>query len=169
MQKLIILRGYPGSGKTTLGKKLEKDNVGKFIDHNQILGFLSDICGNDYGIYQEIHDLELAMTNKLLKEGDTVIVARGFNKATQIDRYVDVARLNNVNYHLITLTTSVNTLSERIMAPERKMSFNAMTSKEILEEYIGANKQEPYDSEIIINSTKPADEVATEAKSYLYS
>ena len=51
INKLIILRGYPGSGKTTVGKRLEKQGLGIFIDHNAILTFVASIAGNDTWIY----------------------------------------------------------------------------------------------------------------------
>lgn len=66
MNQLILLRGYPGSGKTTIGKLLEKRGVGKFIDHNAILTFISTISGDDDGIYDDIANLEQAIARKLL-------------------------------------------------------------------------------------------------------
>jgi broad-specificity NMP kinase len=73
MNQLIILRGYPGSGKTTVAKLLEREGCGVFIDHNAILTFIAGFTGNDEGIYHEIHALELAMTSKLLRDGKSAI------------------------------------------------------------------------------------------------
>lgn len=83
-QKLIILRGYPGSGKTTVGKLLEKKNQGVLVDHNAILTFLANIVGDDEGIYEDIHILEKAMARKLLKDKKNVIVARGFSSSDSV-------------------------------------------------------------------------------------
>ena len=57
MVKLIILRGYPGSGKKTIGKALEAEGLGKFVDHNAILTFIANIVGDDEGIYDDIVNL----------------------------------------------------------------------------------------------------------------
>ena len=62
MQRLTIIRGYPGSGKTTIGKRLEDQKLGIFIDHNRILTFIAQFTTNDDGLYDEISQLELAMT-----------------------------------------------------------------------------------------------------------
>lgn len=92
MKELIILRGYPGSGKATIGKILQTDGLGTFIDHNAILTFIANIVGDDNGIYDDIHKLEIALTNKLLEDGTSVIVARGFCSIASMRPYFETAK-----------------------------------------------------------------------------
>jgi len=124
MTKLIILRGYPGSGKTTIGKHLQAEGIGKFIDHNAILTFIAGIAGDDEGIYDEIAQLELAMCKKLLVDDSDVIVARGFSGLSSIQAYEAVASELGVTIKILRLNVDRNELIRRVQSPERKLDFN---------------------------------------------
>lgn len=113
-QKLIILRGYPGSGKTTVGKLLSEKEVGVLIDHNSILTFLANIVGDDDGIYDDIHALEIAMARKLLKDKKNAIVARGFSSPDMVKLYTDVAEDMNMEVYIFKLVVSESNLKFRV-------------------------------------------------------
>ncbi len=154
MTTLIILRGYPGSGKTTVGKMLEKDALGKFIDHNAILNFITSITSNDDGIYAEIHALEKSMTKKLLTDGKNTIVARGFSSQKSIDSYVEIAKETNSRHIVIRLSVATEILEERVQSEERKLDFNPTTSADSLLTWIEQNPLENYDGEYSIDASK---------------
>ncbi len=159
MSKLIVLRGYPGSGKTTIGKELEKNGVGLFIDHNAILTLIANIAGNDDGLYDEIIVLEKAICKKLLSENKIVIVARGFSKVSSIDEYTHLAIDLGVEYQVIRLEVNESELMIRVQSPERKNDFNP-TDNEIAERaWISDNPLENYKGEIVINNQRPLSDV----------
>jgi shikimate kinase len=153
--KLILLRGYPGSGKTTIGKELENRGVGTFIDHNSILTFVAGIAGNDEGIYDEIANLELAIAKKLLSEGESVIVARGFTKLAQLAVYEAMADSIRTKKIVVRLDVDRNELLERVQSPERKLDFNPTTTESAADEWMNENPMESHPNEAIIDNNQP--------------
>ncbi len=156
MTRLIILRGYPGSGKTTIGKQLAKHGHGTFIDHNAILNFVADITGDDDGIYEEIGELELAMTVKLLKKGTSVIVARGFSSQESIKKYLNKATAEVL---IIRLAANESLLAQRVQAPDRSKDFNPTITAEALTSWIKDNPLEDIEDEKIIDAAGSVDVV----------
>lgn len=163
-QKLIILRGYPGSGKTTVGKQLENRGLGKFIDHNAILTFVTKIAGNDDGIYDQIADLEIAICAKLISEGRTVIVARGFSKLSSLLPYEQIAKKAGLQSIIIRLNVSQKELANRVTAPARKLDFNPTINEHELRKWVTNNPLESKMGEIIIDNQKPLNKVLSEIK-----
>lgn len=161
-RKLIILRGYPGSGKTTVGKELESHGVGKFIDHNSILTFVTGIAGNDEGIYDEIANLELAITKKLLGEGESVIVARGFSKLAQIAVYEAVAHSLDTPSIVVRLEVNREELLQRVQSPERQLDFNPTTNEAAANEWMDGNPLEDHSEEVVIDNNKSLEESVAE-------
>ena len=159
MQSLIIIRGYPGSGKTTVGKRLETRKLGTFIDHNRILTFIAQFTKNDDGIYDEISQLELAMVKKLINDGKSVIVARGFSSVRAIAPYVAIAKEYSIAASIVRLNVIEEELLNRVQAPERKQDFNPTTSKDALRSWVQDNPLVPYSNEIQIDANEPIDTV----------
>ena len=159
MTKLIILRGYPGSGKTTIGRRLAEKAAGKFIDHNSILTFIADIAGNDEGIYKDIANLELAIARKLLKERTSVIVARGFSNLESIRAYEDVAIECGAEPIIIRLEVDRATLSKRVGNSERLNDFNPTVTDRALGEWIDSNPIINHPSEKIVDNTQSLETV----------
>ena len=169
MASLIIIRGYPGSGKTTLGKALQSAGCGQFIDHNQILTFIAKITGDDEGIYGEIHSLEQGMVKKLLNQNQDVIVARGFSSCSSLRPYTDIARNAGAHIVIFRLDASQDTLSARVQAPERRNDFNPTITQSALTKWIQDNPLEVYDGEVVIDGNPPLDEVVASALAALNS
>lgn len=159
MTQLIILRGYPGSGKTTVGKALEKHGIGRFIDHNAILTFITGISGDDDGIYDDIANLEKAITRKLLNSNETVIVARGFSSITSLKPYMKIAKDLGIAVRIIRLSVNYDELQRRVASPERKEDFNPTTSPESLSKWITENPIADCPGEIIVDNLQPIDDV----------
>ena len=159
MTQLIVLRGYPGSGKTTVGKQLHAIGLGEFIDHNAILTFVAGIAGDDEGIYGEIAQLELGICKKLLREGKSVIVARGFSSVSSIKQYEDVAEELSIKSRIIRLDVSEQELINRVQSPERKLDFNPTIDKAHALSWMEHNPIEVHAKEVLINNEKPLDDV----------
>ncbi len=167
MANLILIRGYPGSGKTTLGKMLEKNAWGIFIDHNAILTFLAGIVGDDNGMYDEIHALELSMARKVITENKSVIVARGFSKDIDIEPYRRIAQELNIETTVFRLDVNLSILKDRVTAPERKMDYNPTISAEALAEWVKDNPLEDIDCEIIIDATQSLSQVLSDIERHI--
>jgi shikimate kinase len=161
-RKLILLRGYPGSGKTTVGKELESHGVGKFIDHNSILTFVAGIGGNDDGIYDEIANLELAITKKLLGEGESVIVARGFSKLAQIAVYEAVAQSLDITSLVVRLEVNREELLQRVQSPERQHDFNPTTTEATATDWMNENPIEDHSDEVVIDNNQSLEAAVAE-------
>lgn len=153
--RLIIIRGYPGSGKTTIGKLLAANGYGVFIDHNAILTFLANIVGDDSGIYDEIHALEIAMARQVIQKGGSVIVARGFSAESLIGPYLNMAKSVGVGVVVLKLNVSGHNLRSRVAASERKNDFNPTTTEEALAEWVRNNPLESIQGECEINADEP--------------
>lgn len=169
MTRLIILRGYPGSGKTTIGKRLHATGAGEFIDHNAILTFIANITGDDEGIYDEIAQLELAMCRKLLSEGKSVIVARGFSSLSSIETYTNIAAELGVGSKVIRLEVSHQELIIRVQSPERKSDFNPTIDESHALDWMTNNPIENHPEEIAIDNERPLTEVINSLNTILES
>jgi predicted kinase len=167
MQRLIIIRGYPGSGKTTLGKLLEGRHYGAFIDHNQILTFIAGITGDDEGIYDEIHALERVMCRKLLKNGSSVIVARGFSSATSVQAYAAIAEQASVPCDILRLNVPPQVLAQRVVAPERRTDYNPTLTPAALTSWVERNPLESIEFEHSIDGSESIETVAATVESIL--
>lgn len=155
MTRLIIIRGHPGSGKTTLGKALEGAGYGRFVDHNQILTFIASIAGDDDGIYDDIAQLEQAITRKLLRQGHDVIVARGFSSVSSMQPYVDIAQNERAKLLILRLDAPSEALAVRVQSIERHNDFNPTVTAEALDKWIRANPIEAVDDETLIDASQP--------------
>ena len=167
MTKLIIIRGYPGSGKTTIGKWLEAEQIGKFIDHNAILTFIAEIAGDDEGIYNEIAQLELAVCKKLIAKDENVIVARGFSSLASVRPYETVANEVGVETKILRLDVGKDELVRRVQNPERKLDFNPTVDKAHALSWMANNPIQHHADEIVIDNSASADETVAKIKTVL--
>jgi shikimate kinase len=167
MTKLIILRGYPGSGKTTIGKRLETEGLGKFIDHNAILTFIAGITGDDEGIYDEIADLELAMCKKLLGEGKNTIIARGFSSLASLQPYETITNSLGIEAKILRLSVDKDELMRRVQSHERKLDFNPTTDEAHALKWMNDNPLQDHPDEIVIDNLLPIDTVIDTIKTII--
>ena len=84
--KVLLIRGLPGSGKTTMAKKMEG-----------FVHFEADMFLEVDGVYiydsskvRSAHDWCLESTKAALERGDKVVVSNTFTKAWEIQPYVDL-------------------------------------------------------------------------------
>lgn len=167
-QKMIIIRGYPGSGKTTTGRYLERRGLGTFIDHNAILNYLAGMVGgNDDGIYDEIHSLEKAMAHKLINDGKNAIVARGFGSLDSIAPYLQVADKAGVEAYIFRLDVSESNLKQRVTSEERQGDLNTTLDAAALLRWMASHPMQPIDGERIIDANQPIESVLEQIKTTL--
>lgn len=95
MNELIIVRGHPGSGKSTFSKQICEILGAKHIENDQ---FFTNNGNYSFDItkHQTAKDDCLERTKKALMEGHTVVVSNTFTKLNEIDEYLDFAKKNNI-------------------------------------------------------------------------
>lgn len=88
MNKLYIVRGLPGSGKSTFAKKLLQE--GKVQQHLEADEFMTDENGDykfDPSILQKCHQQCQMWTKYYLDLGQSVVVANTFSRKWEILAY----------------------------------------------------------------------------------
>jgi chloramphenicol 3-O-phosphotransferase len=112
VQKLVILRGAPASGKTTISEKLRDfDNKIVWFKTDSFKQFFSS-PGEDR-ILDEIMETCLATLCNLLDRGYSVIYEGIFQKAEYVQKTVDIGISKNVPVVIYQLSCSLEILKER--------------------------------------------------------
>ena len=89
--KLMIIRGLPGQGKSTLAKEIsEKDGVAHF--ENDMYFMKNGKYEFDQRKAKDAADWCFNSVMKTLKDGKSCIVSNVFVSKKSIDRYVDAAK-----------------------------------------------------------------------------
>lgn len=163
--KLIILRGYPGSGKTTVGRLFAQQGLGSFIDHNAVLNKLVGRDGTDDGRYEEIHQQEQVLTRQALQVGQDTLIARGFTIRSQVEPYLKLAEETGASVHVFRLEVPSAVLAERVTADSRSMDAMSLKTPKELGEWMAAHPMEPLQQEIELNGTEPPEALVEEIRS----
>tara|TARA_Y100001960_G_C14547735_1_gene764152 strand:- start:49 stop:438 length:390 start_codon:yes stop_codon:yes gene_type:complete len=86
--KLILIRGLPGSGKTTLAKKLSKQLKAKHFEADMYFENESGEYVFDGTKLTDAHEWCFQQTRKWLSKGNTVIVSNTFVRHWEMKRYL---------------------------------------------------------------------------------
>jgi len=111
MQKLIILRGTPSSGKSTIAKKLR--------DFEQKIAWLKVDNFKDFfdedasSALQYVNELAIATLKYLFDQGFSVIMEGVFQDQKYITLATEVAKKKDIQYKVYELECSLKTLLKR--------------------------------------------------------
>lgn len=96
---LIIVRGHPGSAKSTLGKSLTQFNFKHF--ENDAFFTKNGVYTFDIQHHQTAKDKCYEDTKQALKKGENVVVTNTFTTLDEIKPFIELAKKNNNKYMVI--------------------------------------------------------------------
>lgn len=110
-QKLVILRGAPASGKTTLGEKLRsKELKVVWLKIDNLKPFFSEDWGESL---DEVNRIALAIIDRLLSDGFSVVFDGIFKNPLHALQAIKLAKSKNVPVIVYQLNCSLETLQKR--------------------------------------------------------
>lgn len=134
--KKIILLGYMGSGKTTIGQILAKRLNLPFLDLDKIIEektklSISDIFEQKGEIY--FRKLEHQLFSEIMNEKQSVVLSLGGGTPCYANNYL---LLNGDNIVSIYLRASINTLFDRLSSTKTNRPLIAETEETEMKEFI---------------------------------
>ena len=111
--KMILIRGVPGTGKSTLAQKIcdeaqERENY-EYYHLESDMFFNSPFAQKKFKFDQRLlpqaHKWCQATTTRLLHHGFSPVVANTFCQQWEIEPYINIALFHGVKIHVVSLTT----------------------------------------------------------------
>lgn len=120
MQKLIIINGFPCTGKTTIGKKLANAINYPFISRDEYKEILFDQIGvRDREWSQKLgiasYEIIYKITENLLKSNSSLIIESNFNSEYASEIFNKFKKEYNIQIIQILLSTEKNILVDRFI------------------------------------------------------
>lgn len=110
-QVLVILRGAPASGKTTLGESLrDKEKKIVWLKIDNLKPFFSEDWGDSL---DEVNKLAMVLINSLLDDGYSVVFDGIFKNPDHAMESVKLAKSKNIPAVIYQLVCSLETLKAR--------------------------------------------------------
>ena len=141
--RLVLMCGLPGSGKTTLARRLEEEMPAVRLSPDEWLGQL-DIELFHSGKRQRVERLQLLLADRLLQLGLSVILEAGFWTRHQRDALRQYARTMGVGVELRYCAAPFEELWRRLVERNRRNLPNtAQVTRFQLELWWDQSFQEP--------------------------
>lgn len=153
MQKVIILRGAPASGKSTIAKSYR--NFEKRVAWLKVDNF-KDFFSEDSSLALEyVNRAAVATLEYLLDEGFSVVMEGVFQDTRAIGLAEEIAKLKSIPCHIFELAVPLKTLQQRDLTregvPEGK---RPALGNETIEKIFNKLKDNPYPDAIQLNTEK---------------
>lgn len=152
-QVLVILRGAPSSGKSTIAKKLrDYDKKIVWLKVDNFKPFFSD---NTDVIVDDVNKTALNSLNYLLDQGFSIIMEGIFQNPEYIQKAVDIAEKKNILSVVYQLDCPLKTLQERDKIREGvKEGCRKTLGDEVIERLFRTIVENPYQNSIRLNTEK---------------
>lgn len=155
-QALIILRGAPASGKTTLGERLRnKENKVVWLKIDNLKPFFSEDWGDSL---DEVNKLALSMIDTLLNDGFSVVFDGIFKNPQHALDAKNLAESKNIPCVIYQLECSLEELQKREDERSTKMNRDHF-GKDMIERLYDKVINNPIEGAILLNTeTQSIDE-----------
>ncbi len=152
-QKLIILRGAPSSGKSTIAKRMrnfEAKTVWLKVDN------FKDFFSDDATPFLEyVHGLAIASLEYLLNKGFSVVMEGVFQEPDYIKQAVDMANAKNILCKVFQLAVPLEQLKERDKSREGvKEGLRPALAEVVIERLFNIQNQKQYPDSINLDTHK---------------
>ncbi len=160
--KLIIIRGAPGSGKSSLGRRLRKNYPdGVLIELDNVRGMMNNVNWKDEEEYLNAIEVVAASTKTFLELKKSPIILVDMFMPDKLNLFLN--KFPGINYELVSLTVNNDVLQKRL--EDRKEGFKNFRMGIMLNNII---LQHPYDNELVIDTSDIGkNEVAVKSQRYL--
>lgn len=156
-QNLIVLRGAPGTGKSTVAEKLRDIGKDKIWLHIDWLGHFFP------RLLHQAHSLHYKTAKNFaeffLSMGYSIIVDGMFEETEWIDWFVDLAKERKIGYRVFEFTASVKDILERDKEhPGVKQGWRNPIQKKKLKARLKWFQEHPYPKTSRVNSSEKSPE-----------
>jgi predicted kinase len=153
----ILMRGYPGTGKSTIARLLAAALHAPLIDRDIIRQVAVDVFGNLPRVGQFSYELMFALTREQLGLGLSVVVDTPLTYRTTFEQAQKLARTFHTPLLVVHCQCPPEVQKRRLEGRKGKVSEFQITSWEEWEQW--KPRFEEFDDEgCIIDTTKPLDE-----------
>lgn len=160
MNHLIVLRGYPASGKSTLGRELQRLGAGTFIDHNYLMKVVRAMAGEGDLIHQELNRLEMVMALQHLEKGESAILDGTYTTTASLMPLTALIEDTLTPMVVFRLDVSRESLLRRVVTPDREEEMPEFSSPELLDRWLAEHPYQPWYGEHIISGEGNSSTVA---------
>ena len=165
MPTCLYLRGSPGVGKHTVGKLLERDLGWPLVWVHQFDAVYAAI--NEYKVPDLTDKLIRDVANHLMDRRRDFLVVRPSRRAWGLWSLGKDAATRGYTFVAVKLTADYATLAQRVTRRWHESPFR-ITTREGLDEYLGARSEEEYDGEHVIDTSRlTPEQVAGKVKELL--
>lgn len=121
-QELLLVRGHPGSGKSSLANEYELsgyqrfENDAFFTDSNGIYKF-------DFANHQKAKDVCLQKSKKALDKGMSVVVSNTFTKLSEMEPFITYAKEKGIPVRVIEMELNfgnIHAVPEEVVIEKKK-------------------------------------------------
>lgn len=113
MAKLYIIRGIPGSGKSTFARKMIERHVAHTYFEADM--YFMDQDGNynfDRTKLGAAHKWCYDMTTRALSQGKTVVVSNTFTTMRELQPYLDYCRRHHVDFEVLRMISQYKSIHD---------------------------------------------------------